>query len=197
MEYLFLIVIFLFSVIIHEVSHGVAANMLGDPTAKYAGRITLNPIKHLDLWGSIIIPAFLVISGSPILFGWAKPVPYNPYNLKNQRWGPAIVALAGPLSNLILAFVFGISLRFFPQIYSFSFIVWINILLAVFNLVPIPPLDGSKILFAVLPSRFDNIKINLERYGLFVLIFFLFFLFQYLLPIVFWLFKLIVGKGMV
>lgn len=202
MEYLILIIILLFSVIIHEVSHGVVANLLGDPTAKYAGRLSLNPIKHLDLWGSIILPIFLVIARSPILFGWAKPVPYNPYNLKNQKWGPAMVATAGPGANLIIALIFGASLRFlsatssayiYNLAYIFSFIVWINLLLAVFNLVPIPPLDGSKILFAVLPYRYENIRINLERYGFFILIFFIFFLFQYLLPIVHWLFKFVTG----
>jgi len=206
MEYLILIILFLFSVVIHEVSHGAVAYKLGDPTAKHAGRLTLNPLKHLDMFGSVILPLMLVLmakfAGGGIIFGWAKPVPYNPYNLKNQKWGPAMVAAAGPGANLLIALIFGISLRFFPATssvyiynlaYIFSIIVWINILLAIFNLVPIPPLDGSKILFAVLPYRYDNIRMNLERYGFFILIFFIFFFFQYLLPIVHWLFKLITG----
>lgn len=209
MEYLLLIIIFLFSVVIHEVSHGVVANLLGDPTAKYAGRLTLNPLKHLEVFGSVILPLICILmsklGGGGFIFGWAKPVPYNPYNLKNQRWGSAMVAAAGPGSNLIIALIFGISLRFMPftssvYLYNlmniFSFIVWVNLLLAVFNLMPVPPLDGSKILFAVLPYRYENIRITLERYGLFVLLFFVFFLFQYLLPLILWLFKLIVGKGM-
>jgi len=209
MEYLLLIILFLFSVVIHEVSHGAVAYKLGDPTAKYAGRLTLNPLKHLEVFGSVILPLLCIImskiSGGGFIFGWAKPVPYNPYNLKNQKWGPAMVAAAGPGANVIIALIFGASLRFLPLTssvyiynlaYIFSVIVWINILLAVFNLVPIPPLDGSKILFAVFPYRYENIRMNLERYGFFILIFFIFFLFQYLLPIVFWLFKLIVGKAM-
>jgi Zn-dependent protease len=206
MEYLILIILFLFSVVIHEVSHGAVAFKLGDSTAKYAGRLTLNPLKHLELFGSIILPLVLIImakiAGGGFVFGWAKPVPYNPYNLKNQKWGPALVAAAGPGANLIVALIFGISLRFLPitssvyiynLAYIFSIIVWINILLAIFNLVPIPPLDGSKILFAALPYRYENIRVNLERYGFFVLIFFIFFLFQYLLPVVHGLFRLITG----
>src|SRR3990172_1878487 len=109
--YVFYIAVLIFSVVIHEVSHGTIANRLGDPTAKFAGRLTLNPIKHLDLWGSIILPVFLILVRSPILFGWAKPVPYNPYNLKNQKWGPAMVAAAGPASNLLLAVFFGLIIR--------------------------------------------------------------------------------------
>src|SRR4030043_69533 len=108
------IAVLLMSVVIHEVSHGLMANHLGDSTAKYAGRLTLNPIKHLDLWGSLIIPLSLLIIGSPILFGYAKPVPYNPFNLKNKKWGPAMVAAAGPGSNLIIALLFGLTLRFIP-----------------------------------------------------------------------------------
>jgi Zn-dependent protease len=113
MEYLFLIIILIFSVVIHEVSHGMMANYLGDPTAKNAGRLTLNPIKHLDPIGSIIVPIFLIITtGTGI--GWAKPVPINPYNFRDQKYGSAKVALAGPGSNLILAFIFGLFNRFLP-----------------------------------------------------------------------------------
>lgn len=192
------------SVVIHEVSHGAMANYLGDSTAKYAGRLTLNPIKHLDLWGSIVLPLFLIIISSPFLFGWAKPVPYNPYNLRNKKWGPAMVAAAGPGSNLIIALIFGLALRFMPITASihiqnltqiFIYIVFINILLAIFNLIPIPPLDGSKIVFAALPYKYQYTLANIERYSLIILLFFIFFLFQYILPIVFWLFRLIVGNS--
>src|SRR4030042_5789406 len=196
MEYLILILILLFSVVIHEVSHGFAANQLGDPTAKYAGRLTLNPIKHLDLFGSIIFPLILIImsklTGGGFIFGWAKPVPYNPLNLKNKKWGPAIVAAAGPGSNLIIALVFGLSIRFLPTAssiyfanlaYIFSIIVWINALLAIFNLIPIPPLDGSKILFAALPYKYQQLSLRVERYGLILVLFFVFFLFRFIVPI--------------
>jgi len=207
MDPIFLIVqiaILITSVIIHEVSHGLVAFQLGDPTAKNAGRLSLNPVKHLDLWGSIIIPLFLLIARSPVLLGWAKPVPYNPYNLKNQKWGPAMVAAAGPGANLIIALIFGIPLRFlaatssvyiYNLTYIFSIIVWINILLAAFNLVPIPPLDGSKILFTFLSSRYENVRATLERSGFFILIFFIFFFSQYLIPIVRWVFKIITGAS--
>ncbi len=198
------IAILLMAVVIHEVSHGAMANYLGDPTAKYAGRLTLNPIKHLDLWGSFLIPLFLFIVQSPVLFGWAKPVPYNPYNLRNKKWGPALVAAAGPGANLIVALVFGLALRFAPlgdSIYLqnlaqiFVIIVVLNLLLAIFNLIPIPPLDGSKILFAALPYKYQHIVASMERYGLILLLFFIFFLFRFILPIVFLLFKLIVGTS--
>ncbi|OGZ32904.1 MAG: hypothetical protein A2V69_03365 [Candidatus Portnoybacteria bacterium RBG_13_40_8] len=197
------IAVLLMSVVIHEVSHGLMANHLGDSTAKYAGRLTLNPIKHLDLWGSLIIPLSLLIIGSPILFGYAKPVPYNPFNLKNKKWGPAMVAAAGPGSNLIIALLFGLTLRFIPLggslylqnlVQIFAYIVLLNLLLVVFNLVPIPPLDGSKILFALLPYKYQRLSFELERYGLILVLFFIFFLFGYIVPIIFWLFKLIVGS---
>ena len=168
------------SVVVHEVSHGYAAYWLGDPTAKYAGRLNFNPVNHLDLFGSFIIPGMLMITGSPFLFGWAKPVPFNPYNLRNQKWGPAMVGLAGPLSNLIIAviagvliktaLVFGIVDGIFLQI--LAVIVLINVLLMVFNMFPIPPLDGSKLLFAIVPIS-EHTKMTLERYGFAFLLIFL------------------------
>lgn len=166
------IAILIFSVVIHEVSHGYAAYLLGDPTAKYAGRLTLNPIKHLDPWGSVIIPLLLVVSGAGIIFGWAKPVPYNPYNLKDQRKGPALVGAAGPLSNLALAIFAGIGMRILYVIGNSNglffqillIVVTINILLLVFNLLPIPPLDGSKLLYSILPIS-EHTKMVLDQYG--------------------------------
>jgi Zn-dependent protease len=156
---IFSLIVLLFSVIIHELAHGFVAHSLGDPTAKYQGRLTLNPIPHLDPFGSIILPLLLFMGGSPVLVGWAKPVPVNPYNFKDQTWGTLKVSLAGPLTNIALALVFGLVLRFIPaqfftsmpgMLIIFSFIVHINIVLAIFNLVPIPPLDGSWILFSAL-----------------------------------------------
>jgi len=205
-SYLFLILILLFSIVIHEVSHGAMAYHLGDSTAKYAGRLTLNPLKHLDPVGSIILPLFLILMsklmGGGIIFGWAKPVPINPYNLKDPKYGQAKVAVAGPGANILIALIFGLIMRFLPtgslmleNLYMiFGFIVYINILLALFNILPIPPLDGSHILFAFLPSSMENIKIFLRQYGMFILLFIIFFLFQWILPLIFFIYKLIAGR---
>jgi Zn-dependent protease len=185
------------SVVVHEVSHGYMARYLGDKTAEYAGRLTLNPIKHLDLWGSIIIPAVLVFSQSNFLIGWAKPVPFNPYNLRNQKYGEAMVAFAGPLSNILIAIVFSIIIRlgFFPEasLQIILSIILTNLTLAIFNLVPIPPLDGSKILFSILPQSMLGFRDILERYGLILALLFAFFLWQYLAPVVILIFKVLVG----
>lgn len=152
---IFLIAVIIFSAVIHEVMHGVAADRLGDPTARYAGRLTLNPIPHLDPFGSVLLPIILALSGASFFFAWAKPVPYNPYNLRPGRFSEAIVAAAGPLSNLALALLMGAILRFVPLSGGvasvFFIIVVVNVMLFLFNLMPIPPLDGSKILSAILP----------------------------------------------
>lgn len=199
METFFQIILLVMSVVVHEVSHGYAAFLLGDPTAKNQGRLTLNPIRHLDFFGSILIPAFLVITNAGFLFGWAKPVPYNPYNLRNQKWGEAIVAVAGPASNIFIASVFGLLIRFGAEFLSPAFLkisailVLINLMLAVFNLVPIPPLDGSKILFAFLPYHMQKFRMMLEQYGFFAVLIFIFFLSGFLAPIMSFLFSLITG----
>lgn len=150
----FLIFVIMFSAIIHEVMHGYAADKLGDPTARYAGRLTLNPIPHIDPFGSIILPLLLALSGSPIFFGWAKPVPYNPYNLRPGRFSEAIVAGAGPAANLVIALLASIVIRLnvFSGANDLVFvIVVVNVMLCIFNLIPVPPLDGSKVLEALLP----------------------------------------------
>ena len=199
-NFIFSIIILIFSVILHEVAHGFAAEMLGDPTARLQGRLTLNPLAHIDLFGSIILPAISYFFGGFII-GWAKPVPYNPYNLKNQRWGEAIVAGAGPATNIGIALIFGLFLRFSGASVSatllgiISTIVLINLVLALFNLVPIPPLDGSKILFSIAPNKLASFRTVMEKYSLFVILFFIFFLWQFILPIVYWIFALITGMA--
>ena len=188
------------SIVIHEVSHGFAAEYFGDKTARFAGRLTLNPLKHLDIFGSIILPIILVVAHSPFLFGWAKPVPYNPDNLSNKRWGTMAVAVAGVLANFLIAFIFGIVIRLAshasvsPDFYFItSTIVIVNLALGIFNLVPIPPLDGSKILFSFLPYSFDPVVKLLEQYSLVLLLIFIVFFPSYLYPILSLLFRLFTG----
>jgi len=194
----FYIAIFLYTVIIHEVMHGYVALKLGDPTAKYSGRLTLNPISHIDLWGSVIIPIIMFLTFQ-FPFGWAKPVPYNPYNLRNQKWGSALVALGGPGSNIVIAVLAALAAKFIAipvalkieiirnfnnwsdvsGIIAGSFgsifyevlimVVFWNVLLAFFNLIPFPPLDGSKLLFAVLPIKTETMMI-LENFGFMILL---------------------------
>ena len=199
---IFSLIILLFSVIIHELAHGYVAYSLGDPTAKYAGRLTLNPLKHLDPFGSIILPLLLFIAGSPFLFGWAKPVPINPYNFTDKKYGEFKVSVAGPASNLCLAIIFGLILRFLPNEIimdnpgigiAISFIVSINIWLAIFNLIPIPPLDGSWILFSFLPASMQNAKIFLKQYGIVILVLLILFGGSVWFSITSYLFQLITG----
>jgi len=189
------------SVVIHEVCHGYAAQALGDPTARYAGRMTLNPLKHLDPIGSIIVPFILAIIPPHMVFGWAKPVPVNPYNFRNQKWGEVLVAAAGPGANLVVAVIFGLIIRFgityqflpLPFLEISKLLVLINILLAIFNFVPIAPLDGSKILFGLLPDHFLDAKNWLERHSFVIFLFFIFFLWKFIEPLVALLFRFVTG----
>ena len=187
MNALLQIIILIFSAILHEVAHGYVAYSLGDPTAKYAGRLTLNPFAHIDITGSIILPILLYFStAGQFVFGWAKPVPYNPYNLRGGKWGPVYVALAGPATNLLLAGIFSVAIRlimsFNPTsdfsavfIYVATLVVIINVVLAVFNLIPVPPLDGSKLLLALAPPSWRQVEDFLNRYQMLVFLFIVFF----------------------
>jgi len=177
--FIFSIVVLIISVVIHEVSHGYVAYLQGDPTAKYQGRLTLNPIKHLDLFGSFIVPTISFMLGG-FIFGWAKPVPYNPYNVRNQKWGELFIAIAGPASNIAIALIFALVLRLLSEttglssavVQGFALVIFVNIILAVFNMIPIPPLDGSKILSAFLPPDIQQSYRSFEGYGfMFVLVF--------------------------
>jgi Zn-dependent protease len=191
LETIILVAVLILSIILHELAHGYAANWLGDPTARLAGRLTLNPVSHIDPLGSIIIPGLLFFSGAGFLFGWAKPVPYNPYNLRNQHWGEAFVAAAGPLTNVLLAGVFAILIRM-RDVFGLSpefldvanFIVLINIVLALFNAIPIPPLDGSKVVAFFLPfalrERYQAVGAMIGRLGFFGLFIILFLFIQVL-----------------
>ena len=199
---IFQLIVLLFSVIIHEIAHGAMANHLGDPTAKNMGRLTLNPSKHLDLVGSLIVPLLVfIISRGSFIFGWAKPVLYNPYLLKNPQSGAGLIGIAGPLANFVLAIIFAVLLRLTPLLGStgetliifFNIIIFVNVLLAVFNLLPIPPLDGSKILFSLLPFKYNSVQIFLERWGMIILLFFIIFLWQYLYPIISIAFNFLTG----
>jgi len=188
--FIFYFLIVIPSAIIHEYAHGWMADRLGDPTARYAGRLTLNPRAHIDLWGTILMPMLLYFgTGGSFLFAYAKPVPYNPYNLKDQKNGPALVGLAGPMANLLLAIAFAVLLRLplglNADLASFFYIIIrTNVMLMVFNLLPIPPLDGSKILYAILPDSAWQLKQTLERYGFMFLLIFIFFFSGIITPII-------------
>src|SRR3989344_3742758 len=162
---IFGIIILIMSVVIHEVSHGLAANSLGDPTARFAGRLTLNPLKHLDPIGSVVVPIFTYLIGG-FIFGWAKPVPYNPYNLGKGKWGQASVAAAGPVSNFLIAVIFGIILKI------------------------VTPLDAIPV-FALLPPSMRNVEEFLTRYQLILVAVLIFFAWRFILPIVYFLFGLL------
>ncbi len=206
---IFYVGILIMSVVIHEVAHGYSAYLLGDNTARLQGRLTLNPLKHLDPFGSVILPLLLIISNTGFVVGWAKPVPYNPDNLRDVKKGTIIVSFAGILANLLIALIFGFIIRFAPffglplssldplLIHPFykitTIIVLTNLVLALFNIIPIPPLDGSKILFSFLPSRLRYIQNFLEQWGMFILLFFIIFLWSHVSPLIYVAFSFITG----
>jgi len=200
------LVVLILSIILHEVAHGYAANRFGDPTARLAGRLTLNPLPHIDPVGSVLIPALLVFTHSPILFGWAKPVPYNPHNLRGARFAEAAVALAGSATNIALAIIFGLIVRFgadlpVAALTLASVIAFTNLFLGLFNLIPFPPLDGFTALRSALPwklaSGLHRLEDQVRNAGIVSLILFLF-LFSYLFAdpffrLVIFFFSLITG----
>jgi Zn-dependent protease len=206
---IFYIAVLIMSVVVHEYAHGYTAYLLGDNTARLSGRLTLNPIKHLDLFGSVILPLLLIIMKTGFLIGWAKPVPYNPENLRDKKRGTLLVAVAGIVANIVVAVLFGLFIRFAPHfglplytsdpllLHPFykiaTIIVLLNLVLAIFNLIPIPPLDGSKILFSIIPSKFRYIENFLEKWGIFILLFFIIFLWGKLSPLIYTLFSFITG----
>jgi Zn-dependent protease len=215
------IIILIFSIIFHEYGHAWMANRLGDSTAKDLGRLTLNPIPHIDLFGSILLPLFFIFSGTGFILAWAKPVPYNPNRIRDKKYGDLKVAISGPASNIILAVFFGLLARFLPlgsnlksslltaylrsdfdfissnisgdifaAIFAMAIIFcFLNLLLAIFNLIPVPPLDGSKVLANFLPERLKYKLFSVERYGIFIVLFLLMFGFFRLLfyPIIYFL----------
>jgi Zn-dependent protease len=175
--------VLLFSVILHEVAHGAAAARCGDGTAREAGRLTFNPIPHIDPMGTVILPTLLAVTHSPILFGWAKPVPINPWRFRRPKRDLAIVGAAGPLSNLAAA---GLSAALFRLLLPWAGLdhpltrfllaaAVVNTVLALFNLIPIPPLDGSRLLVGLLPARLAAAYLRLERFGLALIIILMFF----------------------
>jgi len=165
------LVILVFSAILHEIAHGYVAERFGDPTARLMGRLTLDPRKHIDPIMSIALPLLLLISGSPIIIGGAKPVPVDPFNLRDGRKDLALVSLAGPLTNIVIAVIFSLIFRIFPS-GIIGLVVQLNLLLAIFNLIPIPPLDGSKIFSLLLPEKMADTYMSQGTIGL-ILIFIL------------------------
>ncbi|OGY63187.1 MAG: hypothetical protein A3B92_03745 [Candidatus Harrisonbacteria bacterium RIFCSPHIGHO2_02_FULL_42_16] len=199
MDKLFLYIVIILSATFHEFAHGFVAHKLGDDTAKNQGRLTLNPLAHIDLIGTILVPLFLLLT-SGIFIGWAKPVPYNPNNLSDRRYGSLKVGIAGPAANLLIAFILGLPLRFSYLFLSagvsplflelVSFIVLINIFLALFNLIPFPPLDGSKVFADLFPRQWASIM----RLGSAGIIISLLISFYFLPPVAQTLFWLITGQ---
>ncbi|MEK7624268.1 MAG: site-2 protease family protein [Patescibacteria group bacterium] len=198
---IFQLIVLYASLVVHEVSHGLAAYKLGDSTAKLAGRLSFNPLKHIDPFGTVILPLSLILFQSNFIICYAKPVPFNPNNFRNVKKGTMLTGLAGPLSNISLAIIFGLlirSLNFFellsPNLLSLlSIIVFLNVLFALFNLAPFPPFDGHHLVFSLLPDKFNGIKNFLATNYLFLTLTWIVFIFPYLIPLVYRLSMVIMG----
>jgi len=197
------LIIILFSVILHEVAHGTVAYALGDPTAKNSGRLTLNPISHIDPIGSILLPLLLYFTtAGRFVFGWAKPVPVNPFNYTDKRWGQLKVGIAGVAVNLLIAVVFSLLFRFSANspyaTHDFLSIIYLvavyNFLLAIFNLLPLPPLDGSHVLFSLMGNRLPELRVFLENFGMYILLLLIYFGFDWISNVSLALFSLISGN---
>jgi Zn-dependent protease len=199
--YIFYFIVLIFSIIVHEVAHGIIAEREGDPTARLQGRITLNPLKHIDIFGSIVLPLILILSNAGVVVGWAKPVPYNPENVENGRKSVAKVAIAGIIVNLSIAIVFGLLIRIGmsqgvlsqSMVELASIVVLVNTVLALFNAIPLPPLDGFNFLSSVLPYRYVLYIEPLQRYGMILLIVFIFFGWRVVAPLAFNFYTLLTG----
>ena len=198
---IFYFLVLIISIIVHEVAHGIAAEREGDPTARMLGRITLNPLKHIEWFGSVVLPLVLILTNAGFVVGWAKPVPYNPENLKRGKKSVALVSIAGIVVNLAIAVIFGLAIRIAAAtgLVSTAFfeigsiIVLVNIVLALFNAIPIAPLDGFRFLGAVLPYKTEPTMRTLEQYSLPLLVVFLLFGWKFVAPLAFSLFTLLTG----
>jgi len=198
---IFYFVVLIFSIMVHEVAHGLIAEREGDPTARNLGRITLNPLKHIDWIGSVILPLILIITNAGFVVGWAKPVPYNPANLRNGRTSEAKVAVAGVIVNISIAIFFGLVIRA-ALLFHFgnsalidgsSIIVLLNIVLALFNSIPLAPLDGFRFLTAVLPARTIPTMRSIERFSLPLLLIFIVFGWTFVAPVAYGIFHFFTG----
>lgn len=206
----------IFAIVLHEVAHGWVANRLGDPTARDLGRLTLNPLSHIDLFGTILMPLMLFLAtDGRMLFGYAKPVPINPYNFKDPKKGMALSSLAGPGVNIVMALCFSLVLRLIlmpldgavsgpswgwlatPLSFMLIYGIYINVILAVLNMIPIPPLDGSRVVFWLLPNTMAAAYYQLERFGIIILMLLMFsgFLGKIMMPLIGPLLNLFLGNG--
>lgn len=175
-EFIFRLFHIIIAVVFHEVAHGFAAYIEGDETPKRAGRLSFNPLVHIDPFFTIIFPLLLIVAGSPVVFGGAKPVPVNPLNFRRGKLSDIIVSSAGIITNLALAVIFSLLLRFFPSLSGFLIPgIIINVVLFAFNILPIPPLDGSRIVYPFLPYELKRVYLEIERYGFLIIFIFLYF----------------------